>query len=72
VGLLPRGTSTTRTAGRVIPNDASALLFDKARPVQEIVRIDYSRLRPPAAEVFCAFSDVLAGWSRVERVIYYD
>jgi len=65
------------TEGRVIPNDRELPLpFDKVRPVQEIVRIDYFLPGcPPAAEVFWRFfSDVLAGREpKVERgMIHYD
>jgi NAD-reducing hydrogenase small subunit len=65
------------TEGRVIPNDPELPLpFDKVRPVQEIVRIDYFLPGcPPAAELFWRFfSDLLAGREpKVERgMIHYD
>jgi len=65
------------TEGRVIPNDRELPLpFDRVRPVQEIVHVDYFLPGcPPSAEVFWRFfNDLIAGREpKVERgMIHYD
>ena len=65
------------TEGRVIPNDRELPLpFDRVRPVQEIVRIDYFLPGcPPPAEAIRGFlADLVAGREPAipQHLLHYD
>ncbi len=64
VGLLPRGLPVrARDERRLIPNDPELPLpFDKVRPINEVVRIDYFLPGcPPPADAIWKFLTDLAG-----------